>query len=290
MRLRNTLYAAGAAAICLLSPSRTRGLGPLDKTGTRPAGSTVAATNIDLRPVLHDLGLEPRRQGSRPTCSVFTVTAGIEFALAKRAGHTPRMSVEFLNWAACEAGGRVKDGGFFSDLWEGFEASGICAEEAMPYRPKFEPASRPSPEALTDAQTRKLLGLRLNWIKKWDVKTGLRPAEFDGIKQSLEKGWPVCGGFRWPTHARWVEDVLQMCTAAEVFDGHSVLIIGFRDDPAQPGGGVFLFRNTSGDGHDGFMPYNYARTFMNDAACITSDGPPAITSKRAPAPAAETRE
>jgi len=283
MRVFNAVYASGFALHCLLWPGPAQAQAPADRTPDVLAGATVATHRVDLRPVLREMGIVPRRQGSRPTCSVFTVAAGLEFALAKRVGHAPRMSVEFLNWAACQACGRVKDGGFFSDLWQGFETAGICAEEAMPYQPQFDPGLRPTPEALAEAKARKPLGLRLNWIKRWDVKTGLAPSEFDGIQHSLEEGWPVCGGFRWPTHARWVEGVLQMCAAHEVFDGHSVLIVGFRDDAAQPGGGVFVFRNTTGDGRDGLMPYAYARLYMNDAASITAEVPPTAASKSAPA-------
>jgi len=59
-----------------------------------------------------------------------------------------------------------------------------------------------------------------------------------------------------------------MCPPEEVFDGHSVLLVGYRDDP--PGGGVFIFRNTNRGGRDGFMPYSYARAYMNDAVWIES--------------------
>jgi hypothetical protein len=62
---------------------------------------TVTATpelpdRIDLRPDLDSLRLVPRTQGSRPTCSVFTVAGALEFAVAKRQGHCPRLSVPEL--------------------------------------------------------------------------------------------------------------------------------------------------------------------------------------------------
>ncbi len=88
---------------------------------------------VDLRPRFDKLGLAPRRQGGRPTCSVFTMTTALEYAVAGRQGHCPRLSVEFLNWASNKACGDTQDGGFFSDLWKGFAAYGICAEEEMPY-------------------------------------------------------------------------------------------------------------------------------------------------------------
>jgi hypothetical protein len=192
----------------------------------------------------------------------------LEFAVAKRQGHTPRLSIEFLNWAADKVRGDAADGGFFSDLWNGFAAYGICDDSDMPYELKRDPKRLPSAAAMADAKTRLALGLRLHWIKEWDVKTGLSAAHVNDIKHTLALGWPVCGGLRWPKQEKWVANVLQMCPSDAVYDGHSVLLVGYREDPAQPGGGVFLFRNTSGSGQDGAMPYAYAREYMNDAVWV----------------------
>ncbi len=49
---------------------------------------------------------------------------------------------------------------------------------------------------MDDARTRLSLGLRLHWIKEWDVNTGLTDAHIASIKQILSSGWPVAGGFR----------------------------------------------------------------------------------------------
>jgi hypothetical protein len=153
-------------------------------------------------------------------------------------------------------------------LWKGFDKYGICAAGEFPYAPKFDPALAPPAAAVTEAQTRLDLGIRFHWIKEWNVNTGLTEAEVTGIKRTLSQGWPVCGGFRWPKQERWDNEVLQMCPSNMVRDGHSVLLVGYRDDAQQPGGGVFLFRNSSRGGRDGLMPYAYARLFMNDAAWI----------------------
>lgn len=223
---------------------------------------------VDLRPTLDNFGMAPRQQGGRPTCSVFTVVGALEFAVGKRQGHTPRLSVEFLNWAANRVSGDSEDGGYFSSLWNGFAAYGLCAEADMPYESRLDPRRQPSAAALADAKTRLSLGLRLHWIKEWDVNTGLNAEHLAAIKRTLESGWPVCGGLRWPKQERWVDKVLQMCPTNAVRDGHSVLLVGYRDEADQPGGGVFIFRNTSHGGQDGSMPYAYAREYMNDAAWV----------------------
>jgi hypothetical protein len=248
----------------------------------RGGAAAEPPTTVDLRPTLDQMGLAPRRQAGRPTCSVFTLVGALEYAVAKRQGHTPRLSVEFLNWASNKACGDRDDGGLFSDLWKGFAEYGICAEEEMPYEAKFDPAQLPGVGALADAKTRLGLGLRLHWIKEWNINTGLTEAEFGGIKGVLAQGWPVCGGLRWPKQEQWVDDVLQMCPSNAVRDGHSVLLVGYRDQTNQPGGGVFIFRNTSHEARDGLMPYAYARLYLNDAAWVDF---PARTN-RAAAPAA----
>jgi len=193
---------------------------------------------------------------------------GLEFAVAKRQGHATRLSVEFLNWAANRSCGDSEDGGFFSDLWKGFAAYGICAESEMPYAAKLDPTNQPAPGAVAEARTRLSLGLKLHWIKEWNVNTGVTDDQFTAIQSTLQKGWPVCGGLRWPKQEQWVGGTLQMCPPEAVFDGHSILFVGYRNDPAQPGGGVMIFRNSGGGGQDGLMAYAYARQYLNDAVWI----------------------
>ncbi|MCW5552977.1 MAG: C1 family peptidase [Verrucomicrobiae bacterium] len=242
----------------------------------------------DLRPEFEQWGLLPRSQGSRPTCSVFTIAGALEFAVARRQNRGERLSVEFLNWAANQTRRGNRDGGFFSDMWRGFEAHGICTEPQMPYQPEYDATIKPEAEVLGAAKARLALELKLHWIKRWNVSTSLSDEEFFTIKRRLHQGWPVCSGLRWPQREVWQNDVLQMCPPEEVFDGHSVLLVGYRDDPAQAGGGVFIFRNTNRGGRDGFMPYDYARAYMNDAVWIEST-PAAEAASRLTAPADSAR-
>ena len=223
---------------------------------------------VDLRPSFTRWNLTPRQQGGRPTCSAFTVAVALEYAAAKRQEHGTRLSVEFLNWASNKTCGENEDGGFFSDLWKGFAAYGICREDEMPYRPALDTNQVPSVAALSNAKTQLALGLQLHWIKEWNVNTGLTDEHINQIQRTLEAGWPVCAGLRWPKVETWDDGVLRMCRADAVRDGHSVLLVGYRLDAKLPGGGAFIFRNTAGDGRDGAMPYVYARAYMNDAAWV----------------------
>ena len=227
-----------------------------------------APPTVDLRPKLANWNLPPRRQGSRGTCSVFAITGALEFAMATKEKHGTRLSVEFLNWAAHHAVGRRQDGGFFSDLWSGFQRYGVCPETALPYERAFNPDLQPEATVLDQAKANRDLGLKLHWIKEWNVRTGLSDAQIEEIRQTLRKGWPVCGGLRWPKREEWKEGVLQMRAPEDVFDGHSVLLVGYREDAQMPGGGAFLIRNSGGSGQDGYLPYAYVHAYMNDAAWI----------------------
>jgi hypothetical protein len=231
-----------------------------------PPANTLS--NIDLRPAFTNWGLPLRLQGGRGTCSVFTMAGALEYALARDPKQGTPLSIEFLNWASNQATKNSQDGGFFSDLWTGFVAYGVCPEADLPYQNSFNPSLRPADTALQRAKDLTKADMRLHWIKPWDVRTGLSVAQLLEIKRVLSQRWPVCGGLRWPKKARWQEGVLQMASPEGVFDGHSVLLVGFRDDPKQPGGGTLLIRNSGGEVHDGALTYEYAGAYMNDAAWV----------------------
>jgi C1A family cysteine protease len=236
------------------------------------AGFAAPLTNdiptIDLRPAFTNWALPLRLQGGRGTCSVFTMAGALEYALAREQQHGTALSIEFLNWASNQATTNSHDGGFFSDLWTGFLAYGVCPETDMPYRQNYDSKLRPAETALRCANDLAKADLRLHWIKPWDVRTGLSGAQVQEIKRVLSQRWPVCSGLRWPKKERWQEGILRMAPPEGVFDGHSVLLVGYADDPQQPGGGTFLIRNSGGGVHDGAITYEYASAYVNDAAWV----------------------
>jgi hypothetical protein len=277
-RLRPAAFRAWSASVLALL-LWTAAARPSSAAQPEPGDADVSAHAVDLRPKLDQWKLPPRAQGGRNTCSAFVVSGALEYALARSEGRGTRLSVEFLNWASNEAIGRAEDGGFFFDLWKGFQGYGICAEAELPYRATFEPHLRPPHAALESAKRLASAGLRWHWIKPWNVKTGLTDAHLAAIKRTLGRQWPVCAGLRWPKAERWNDGVLQMAPPEGVRDGHSVLLVGFRDDAAQPGGGTFTFRNSAKDARDGRMTYEYAKAYTNDAGWIDycpTRNPPAV--------------
>ena len=51
-----------------------------------------------------------------------------------------------------------------------------------------------------------------------------------------------------------------------------MLLVGYRDDAREPGGGVFVIRNSSGPLRGGMLTYEYAKAYMNDAIWIDYAG------------------
>jgi hypothetical protein len=176
---------------------------------------------VDLRPELERLGLAPRSQGPRPTCSIFTTCSALEFALARVEPRPLRLSPEFLNWAANQCSHDNADGDFFHQSLAGFEREGLCSESALPYAAAWDAAANPPPAALAQAQAlreRTRSELAIHWIVPWvPNRFGLSDEQFAEVKRTLAAGWPVAAG-----------------------SGHSRLLVGYRDDPAAEGGGTFV--------------------------------------------------
>ena len=75
-------------------------------------------------------------------------------------------------------------------------------------------------------------------------------------------------GMRWPRNERWQGGILGMAPPERVFDGHSVLLVGYLDDPSQPRGGTVLIRNTGSGLNDAAITYEYLSAYVNDAAWV----------------------
>ncbi len=227
---------------------------------------------VDLRPKFSEFHLEPRAQGGRGTCSLFAMAGVLEFEYAQNNPTKPeRFSVEFLNWASHQTNHRKQDGSFFSDAIKGVKQFGICAEETLPYASNFDTGLLPPAEAMETAKVH--TSVTAHWIKEWDVKTGLTAAQLLAIRRSLAEGHPVAVGLRWPKKETYDQSfVLNKPAPEEVFDGHSIVFVGYQQNQDAPGGGYLLFRNSAGPewGLKGYaqMSYAYALAYANDAVSL----------------------
>jgi len=95
---------------------------------------------------------------------------------------------------------------------------------------------------------------------------------------------------RWPKKGRFLPgNVLTVGEDGKVFDGHSVVLVGYEDRAEQAGGGTLIFRNSSGPkwreaGH-ARLTYEYVRTYCNDVLGLrvgTGDLMPSNTEAASP--------
>ena len=100
--------------------------------------------------------------------------------------------------------------------------------------------------------------------------------ELAGIKQAIANHHPVACGMRWPKSMKGSE-IPAVPPKSEVFDGHSIALVGYHDNSRRTGGGVFYFRNSNGptwgDRGYGAVSYAYVRAYANDAIWL-KEGPP----------------
>ena len=237
----------------------------------RAQTSLRVPTNASLADEFKKLNLLPKLQGQRDTCSLFAITAlaTFEYACQTPAPHEP-LSEEFLIWAANEATGRKGDRAMFYEAVHGLNTLGICTDALMPYALTSDAGRQPSAAVLADAKTRSQRW-RVHWIKRWDIKRKLSNVQLDAIKQALAGGHPVACGLRWPKKLR-SNTLLDAPPTWDIYDGHSIVLVGYQEDGSRPGSGVFQFRNSMGKqwGNEGYglISYAYVRAYANDALWI----------------------
>lgn len=217
---------------------------PLDSVPPDHDANDGLPKTVDLRPVLIELGLTPRPQGARGTCSIFTTCSALEFALARQSGQGVRMSPEYLNWAGARASGLPSDGNFFHNALKGWEESGLCCEASMPYAETYDPDREPSPDAAAEARRVRDLAtgvITVHWIVPWvPDRFGVNDEQFGEIRKTLAHGYPVAAG-----------------------SGHSRLLVGYRDDMNEAGGGVFLTLDSALNRFDA-VTYEFVRRDVAD--------------------------
>ena len=96
------------------------------------------------------------------------------------------------------------------------------------------------------------------------------------VKEQIRNEHPVAIGFQWPKKDekyRKMENGIMIIPPWEgFFDGHSIIMGGFKDDPSVAGGGYFIFKNSHdkdyGENGYGKMPYEYLAKYANDGVAI----------------------
>ena len=185
---------------------------------------------VDLRQRFARWKLRVVGQHTRGTCSVHTFARAMEFAASRGANRSTRLSDEYLNWACNQVIGNVGPGAvdrgqFFEHLWMGWLRHGVCLATEMPLTEDFDPQLSPTVAAQRRAAA---------WDREafaWHDLSGPGVASEEvvrRVKAVLAEGWPVLAG-----------------------STHSLLIVGYRDDPQLPGGGCFVVADSGAAGGSG---------------------------------------
>ena len=239
------------------------------------ATSCLGAQDYNLRPLFDEYGLMIKDQGGRGTCSVFALVGVMEFEYAHLFGQRIPLSVEYLNWASNQVTGEAEDGSFFSDALSGQHKFGICEDSLFPYYSRnYTKKVAPSTAAVKDGKRRR--NVEVLWIKKWDPNTGMSDDQIGIVKSEIRQNHPVAIGFQWPKndekYRRMENGMMTIPPREGVFDGHSIIMVGYTDEPSVPGGGYFIFKNSHGPGYGdhgyGKMPVEYLSKYANDGVAV----------------------
>lgn len=225
--------------------------------------------SVSLRQQFVEHGLVVEQQ-ARDNCWAFSVAGVLDYEYAVNAGQGVRLSAGFLTWAGQATDFRGARGSNFGRAWRGLERYGICRLDLFPARDSSGRDARPAADVLADARLR--LGVQARWIKFIETPRGLNDEQFQAIKADLATGHPVAVGMLWPVRESFdprQPDLMIDPGPGGARDGHCVVVIGYRDDPALAGGGAFLFRNSWGarwkDHGYARMTYALARRCIGDA-------------------------
>jgi C1A family cysteine protease len=215
-----------------------------------------------------------RDQHSRNTCVSFAITALHEYARRRAGQPVEDLSEQFLHYYTKqldEQAGETSQGES-TTLLQGLDAllsHGQCLETTWPYQPEADPANNwgqepPSPTADAEAQPPAAMEYKL-----------LDHTSPNNLKAWLTAGYPIAVTVRtyrsWlaSPFVRWQSGAVTLPLPGEPKgELHAVCLIGYETDPAVPGGGYFLFRNSYGldwaqespyaPGY-GLLPFAYVR-------------------------------
>lgn len=207
---------------------------------------------IDLRAQLGPV----RDQGRRGTCVAFAATANHELLRAD----AELLCIEFLHWGAKRRDGLParEEGTTLAAAARTLAEAGQPPEGLWPYddqRDQWSPTYQPPPTALTAAGARQLAGGAALPARAATVRATAAGGRAILLGLALHDPWFVVGANG---------QIAMPAPGAPDLGGHAVLVVGFRDG-GEPGGGIFIIRNSWGigwgEGGHGYLPFAYVDQF-----------------------------
>jgi hypothetical protein len=219
---------------------------------------------------------EARHQGRRPTCTVFAAIGVLEYLLCRFDGRRVNLSEQYLYWLLSQNGALDFEGrALLGDVFEIARTAGVCQEQLWPYAGDNRPGdlthgNPPDPNAAqTDAA-----------LHRFDTVLPVsNPKDIGTIREILGSDHPVAvtvplfpsfSQEPFFSEGRLVLPFL-MTTPS---DHHSMVLVGYRAALQDPGGEVFLVRNSLGPDWGsasglrpgfGTIPVNYVESLAEEA-------------------------
>ena len=244
------LVARAQAAVPDFSPVRdvldNFGTGALDEMDEADvAEEPPRATRATMPPSVNLIDKMPpvRNQRSRGTC-VAHACAGVREYLEGDTG--ANLSEQFLYWACKDRDKWPGEGTWINIAMDVLKDTGVCVERVWPYNPDKVAGNEgqgPPPEgAAAEAAAYRV-----------DGSEKLQPRRVDSLKEKLADGLPVA--FSVPVYRYWLTEPAKLDGNIRVplssdpsIGGHAMIMVGYQNDTAVPGGGYFIVRNSWGEG------------------------------------------
>jgi hypothetical protein len=244
---------------------------PTTVTAASSSTSDVGAPDVDLRPIISQIGLKVRNQKTEDWCAAYALNFLLEYMYITR--FASNFSEDYLEYVTFQIEKpKMKGGENFWALNIGYQKWGIVPEAFVSDQ-----------EDLTATIQNVILqmgkdGIRMKqvFIKNWDNTTGATQDQLNQAINYLDQNTPVAIGLLWPKNFKTQQiggvDVMEVPSAANkwdvVFDGHAVALVGYKSDASFPGNGYFIYRNSWGekwgDQGYGYVPFEYVLQYAND--------------------------
>jgi hypothetical protein len=235
--------------------ARRRSLPPYEPAGARK----VLAPAGDLLDQLPEL----RSQGGRGTCVAHaTLALREQLEIAAGAPKNINLSEQFVYWW-CKAhdGIPATSGTYVAVALRCLRELGAPLEEMWPYvsdpvGPDEGQGPPPAGCANGDPALRTARTIELNPSDIGGIKTCLAEGRAVAFSVPVFDSWYYSGASR-----RWGKITLPLPGEAED-GGHAMTLVGYQDDPAAPGGGYFLVRNS-------WQPWSYDGVWQEGYGAIS---------------------
>ena len=213
----------------------------IGNTSEPPAVSTDSEYTLinDCMPPIRD-------QGERWTCVAFATCAVVEYAFCREKMMKLDLSEQFQYWNCKQQEGNTNNGTYPEISFALANRDGICKESTWQYNPRENPANPIYSPPPANAQSE---------AANYKVRQAVSITQYKSVhtlKQYITSGNPIA--FVIPVYDSWEENGNSRSTGnitlplpgEEPIAGHSMVLVGYEDNPDFAGGGYFVVRNSWG--------------------------------------------